>query len=57
MGHYDHGEGTCDENLEDFPPKGMFVEKMFSRKDTYTKLHLLYLEQNCSLTYWIDVKL
>ncbi|EGR29662.1 hypothetical protein IMG5_151320 [Ichthyophthirius multifiliis] len=57
LGHYDHGDTNCDENLEEYPPKGMFIEGVFKNKDAFPRLHLLFLEQNCSLTYWLDVKL
>ncbi|KAL4493120.1 hypothetical protein ABPG72_003205 [Tetrahymena utriculariae] len=57
LGHYDHGDTNCDENLEEYPPKGMFIEGIFKNKNAFQKLHLLFLEQNCSLTYWLDVRL
>lgn len=57
MGHYDHGDSECDENLEEYPPKGMFVEGLFKKPESFPKMHLIYLEQNCSLTYWLDVRL
>ena len=44
MGHYDHGDSLCDENLEEYPPKGMFIEGLFKKKEAFPKLHLIYLE-------------
>jgi hypothetical protein len=44
LGHYDHGDTSCDENLEEYPPKGMFIEGLFNNKDTFPRLHLLFLE-------------
>ena len=29
LGHYDHGDLECDDNLEEYPPKGMFIESIF----------------------------
>lgn len=57
LGHYNHGDSQCDENLEEYPPDGMFIENLFKKQDLFCKLHLIYLEQSCSLTYWLDVRL
>ncbi|KRX05752.1 F-box domain [Pseudocohnilembus persalinus] len=57
LGHFDHGDSQCDENLQEHPPKGMFLEGVFKDKSNFKKLHLIYLEQSCSLTYWIDMRL
>jgi F-box/leucine-rich repeat protein 2/20 len=44
LGHYDHGDTNCDENLQEYPPKGMFIEGIFKNKAAFPRLHLLFLE-------------
>lgn len=57
LGHFEHSENNCDGNLQEYPPKGMFIEALFKKGDAFIKLHTLYLEQECSLTYWLDVRI
>ncbi len=35
----------------------MFLEGLFKKTWSFPKLGLLYLQANCSLTYWLDVRL
>lgn len=57
LGHFEHSEIDCDDNLQEYPPKGMFIEALFQKSEAFPKLHTLYLEQECSLTYWLDVRI
>ena len=57
LGHFEHSETSCDDNLQEYPPKGMFIEAVFKKKESFPKLHTLYLEQECSLSYWLDVRI
>lgn len=57
LGHFEHSENSCDQNLQENPPKGMFIEATFKKNESFPKLHTLYLEQECSLTYWLDVRI
>jgi len=57
LGHFEHSENSCDDNLQEYPPKGMFIEAVFKKSDSFPKLHTLYLEQECSLSYWLDVRI
>lgn len=44
LGHYNHGDSQCDENLEEYPPDGMFIENLFKKQELFPKLHLIFLE-------------
>ena len=57
LGHFEHSENNCDDNLQEYPPKGMFIEAVFKKADSFVRLHTLYLEQECSLSYWLDVRI
>ena len=57
VGHIEHAEGQCDKDLGEFPPRGMFVEALFKKEEAFPGLRILYLEQICGLTYWLDVRL
>ena len=57
LGHFEHSESSCDNNLQEYPPKGMFIEAVFKKVESFPKLHTLYLEQECSLSYWLDVRI
>ena len=57
LGHFEHSENSCDQNLQEYPPKGMFIESLFKQDESFVKLHTLHLEQECSLTYWLDIRI
>jgi len=56
LGHFDHGDTQCEEN-DEFTPKGMFIVGLFKKPEAFVKLHMIFLEQNCSLNYWLDIRL
>lgn len=57
LGHFEHGDSDCDSKLKEFPPKGLYIESLFKNPDSFPKLKKLYLEQECSLTYWLDIRI
>lgn len=57
LGHFEHGDSQCNLEISENPPKGMFLEALFSKKENFPKLYLIYLEQNCALSFWFDVRL
>lgn len=56
LGHVEHAEGQCDKDLGEFPPRGMFLEALLKKEEAFPNLRVLYLEQICGLTYWLDVR-
>lgn len=57
LGHFEHGDTSCDKDLQEYPPKGLFLESMLKNLSNFPSLSQLYLEQECSLTYWLDVRI
>ena len=53
LGHYEHGDYSCDQHTEN---EGA-ITAIFKEPKAFPKLQLLFLEQNCSLTYQLDTKL
>lgn len=56
LGHYDHGETSCEEIVASYPPEGIFVENIFRDPQNFVQLTDLYLEQCCTLTFWLDIR-
>lgn len=57
IGHFNHADTQCDTNIADFPPNGLFIQSLFKNPKNFENVRYLFLEQFCSLTYWVDVKL
>jgi hypothetical protein len=50
MGHFEHADFKCSEQISEHPPKAFFVAGIFENKKYFPKLRLLYLEADCNLT-------
>ena len=35
----------------------MFVEAVFAKKENFPSLNTLFLERECSLTFWLDIRI
>lgn len=57
LGHFEHSDSSCDYKLKEFPPKGLYIESVFQNPESFPRLNFLHLEQECSLTYWLDIRI
>lgn len=54
IGHIEHGDMDCDSFSKTNPPSSLFITNLFSQREHFSRLEVLYLEQICVQTYWID---
>ena len=50
LGHFEHSDFKCSEQISEHPPKAFFVAGIFESPSNFPKLRVLHLEAECNLT-------
>lgn len=50
MGHFEHSDFKCSEQISEHPPKAFFVAGVFDSPLHFPSLRVLYMEAECNLT-------